>query len=298
MSERKCYTCGGERGNWYYIGDVRRWNRCRSCAGSGWVFGERAEHHDMLERAETRRNGEDLPGANMYRYNPDNDYSPGNFRRPTLEKCSDYLNWWADQGVTKLSDLNTFDMTPEERALDKIRWSEAKYYWDRYQKQLGRHDTDTYVYRKPPFSVPKEDAEDYGDFEAVSVKAAQNYLYNFFTRQAERTEAGLPLQDVELYPWKPRYDECISILGQDEVDRIEQNIFDRAELVLYRKNPGACATCGLTNCPCGCDGDPSLCTCRRRRNPGYYDSMADTALSYAYSKPRRNLYRERPSMPW
>ena len=209
----------------------------------------------------------------MYRYrrNPDDDYSPGNFRRPTLEKCQEYLDWWAAQGVTKLSDLNAFDVTAEERALDKIRWSEAKYYWDRYQKQLGRHGTDSYVYRKPLLSVPKADAEDYGDFEAVSTKASQNYLYNFFTRQTERTEAGLPLQDVEIYPWKPRYDESVATLGQDEADQIEQNIFDRAGLELYaaRRNPSACATCGLTNCPCGCYGDPSTAPCEslRRRRP-------------------------------
>lgn len=324
---------------------------CGWCGSSFMPQYRGQEYCEESCAASDRRN----PGANMYRYrrNPDEDYSPGNFRRPTLEKCEEYLNWWADQGVTTLSDLNSFDMIPEERALDKIRWSEAKYYWDRYQKQLGRHTTDSYVYRKPLLSVPAEDAEDYGDFEVVSVKAARQYLYNFFTRQTERIEAGLPLQDVEIFPWKPRYDECVAILGQDEVDQIEQKIDERHGLAIYRRNPydkiqearrlyqesrsisqiakmlgvsvttarkwvldlipsrrnpGVCAKCGLANCPCGCNGDPSLCTClgpllRRRRNPDLFESLADEALAYAHAREggrRRNPYygRGRPSMPW
>jgi len=254
----------------------------------------------------------------MYRYNPDEDYSPGNFRQPTLEKCQEHLNWWAGQGVTKLSDFNSFDMTNEERALEKIRWSEAKYYWDRYDKQLGRHSTDSYMYRKPLLSIPRKDAEDYGDFEAVSPAAARNYLYNFFTRQADRTEKGLPLQDVEIFPWKPRYDECVAILGQEEVDKIEADIFDRAGLMLYaaRRNPEPLEH---TNCNsgfiyehggCPLCPPPVACLCSEcripwQRNPRYRrnqvaNSLMDMGLSYSYNKPRRNSSwgHNRPSMPW
>jgi len=223
---------------------------------------------ERLEEIERKLGIDPNTGEKMrYRYNPNDDHSPGNFRRPTIEKSKEHLDWWAAQGVEKLSDFNQFDMTDEERALEKIRWSEAKHYYDRFSNQAVRHTTDSYVYRKPIFSEPDPEAEDYGDFEPVSPDAARQYLYNFFSRQVERDLAGLPMQDVDQYPWRPRYDECVALLGQEEVNRIEDEIFGRQGLELVRRNPveapasGACASCGRIDCPCGCGGDPILCTC-------------------------------------
>lgn len=246
-----------------------------------WV-GDYLRPYDLMSSDNLRRLKE------RYRENPDDEYSPGNFRRPTLQKCQEQLAWWADQGVNKLSDFNAFDMSPEEMRLEKIRWSEAKYYWDRYAKQLGRHTQDSYMYRKPGFSIPAEDAEDYGDFEPVSPAAARQYLYNFFTRQAERDLAGLPMQDVAVYPWKPRYDECVAMLGQEEVDRIEDEIFGRRGLELVRRNPCHCGP------GCGCED----CQCRRNPlSPAHrahgYSQLYDMGLGFRYS----HLLRRNPGCP-
>ena len=172
-----------------------------------------------------------------YYRNPDDD-SPGNFRQPTIEKCQEHIKFWEDQGVTKLSDFNSFDLTKEERDLEKIRWSEAKYYLDRYQKQIGLHSEDSHSYRKPIFSEPAPDSEDYGDFHPVSKAASRQYLYNFFKRQGDRVHAGEEMQEVDTYPFKPRYDESVSLLGQEEADALEDAVFTRADIDLERRrNP-------------------------------------------------------------
>jgi hypothetical protein len=172
--------------------------------------------------------------CSRYRYhrNPD-DYSPGNFRRPTLGKTKEYLDWWSDQGVTGISGLREIDLAPQEHALERVRFTEARHYWDKHDKHQRLYDTDHSLYKKPIFSLPAEDAEDYGDYDAVSPEAAQRYLHQFFTRQCERLDEGLEMHDVEAYPFKPRYDEAVILLGQDEVDEIERKIFDLHGYVTY-----------------------------------------------------------------
>ena len=178
-----------------------------------------------------------------YYRNPDD--SPGNFRQPTIEKCQEHIDWWASQGVTKVSDFDTLAeggfalgaMTATERKLEKIRWKEAKHYLDRYQKQTGLYDEDSYIYRKPLLSEPVSGSEDYGDFDPVSSDAARRYLYNFFVRQAERVAAGEDMQEIDTYPFKPRYDESVTLLGQEESDSLEDAVFARADIDLERRNP-------------------------------------------------------------
>jgi hypothetical protein len=47
--------------------------------------------------------------------------------------------------------------------------------------------------------------------------------------------------------------------------------FAMSQISAYELNPRhhriPCARCGMVNCPCGCEGDPSYCSCRRRANP-------------------------------
>ena len=167
-----------------------------------------------------------------YRYNPYyrknlDDYSPGNMRKPTLGKIQEYRNWWAGQGVHKASDLRNINLGSEELALDKIRLNEANYYWDRYTTHQTLYDTDHSLYKKPFLRHPDPDAEDYGDFEAVSPEAATRYLKQFFARQCKRLDAGLEGHDIEQYPFKPRYDEAVILLGQDVVDQLERDVYDQ-----------------------------------------------------------------------
>jgi len=165
-----------------------------------------------------------------YRYNP---YyrqnlvdSPGNMRKPTLGKIKEYRDWWAGQGVTKVGDLRNIDLAPQEMALDRIRFNEADHYWNKFSTHQDLYDTDHGLYKKPTLRYPDPDAEDYGDFEAISPEAAQRYLKQFFTRQCKRLDAGLEEHDVEQYPFKPRYDEAVILLTQDVVDQIEREVYD------------------------------------------------------------------------
>ena len=139
--------------------------------------------------------------------------SPGNYRRPTTAQSKLYLDDLAEEGVTSASHYDALDLDPKERELRKIRFNEAKHYYNEYESGNLK------------LTYPGEDTEDWGDFEPTSEKAARNYLWQFYDRQCERLKGGDPEQSVTTYPFMPRYQEAVVTLGQDEVDYIRNHVY-------------------------------------------------------------------------
>ena len=139
--------------------------------------------------------------------------SPGNFRPVTSGQTKQFLDDWKRQGVTSTRDFRGFEGSAKERKLDEIRFREAKHNWDSHLKS-GK-----------PLHYPA--GGDFGDYMPISPGASRQYLNQFYTRQAQRLNEGLGMQDVTAYPFKPRYDEAAAVLGQDEADALASRIFDR-----------------------------------------------------------------------
>jgi hypothetical protein len=183
---------------------------------------------------------------NQYRHKRDYSYG-GNFRRPTLGQCRQYLDEWEAEGVTKFEDFNEFEFENETEAeLAKIRWSEANKYWNDHEEALKRYDeavafqkemkskgveglpelpaevAETLKKGKPVVSFPTGD--DYGDFTATNKDGAIRYLTQFYSKNAELAAAGKDERDPAQFPFLPRYAEAVALLGLPEVAKIRQHV--------------------------------------------------------------------------
>jgi hypothetical protein len=139
--------------------------------------------------------------------------SPGNYRRPTTAQSKLYLDDLAEEGITSIDQYDALDFDDKERALRKLRFSEAKHYYDEYEAGNLK------------LTYPGEDTEDWGDFEPTSEKAARNYIWQFYDRQCERLQEGEAEQSVSSYPFMPRYQEAVILLGQKTVDFIRDHVY-------------------------------------------------------------------------
>jgi hypothetical protein len=139
--------------------------------------------------------------------------SPGNYRRPTTAQSKLYLDDLAEEGITSAEQYDALDFDDKERALRKLRFREAKHYYDEYEAGNLK------------LTYPGEDTEDWGDFEPTSEKAARNYIWQFYDRQCERLKEGELEQSVTSYPFMPRYQEAVILLGQDTVDFIKDHVY-------------------------------------------------------------------------
>jgi hypothetical protein len=155
---------------------------------------------------------------NLRRRNPG---SPGNFRPATIAQSKMFLDDFKREGVTSVGHLRNLDYpSAKERRLAGIRFKEAQHTWGKYQRDLADPTTPA-----PLMTYPT--GKDFGDYMPISNDAASGYLRGFYTRQRDRLDAGLGLQSVTQYPFKPRYDEAVEMLGQSEADSMAERILGR-----------------------------------------------------------------------
>lgn len=175
--------------------------------------------------------------------------SPGNFRRPTLAATKDFLDEWRGVGIESADDWHMMDGLWDDytrqveelddprmaEALVRNRYDEAQHYWRPYQEAYNLHQSDPETYPEPELTQPvlgsveaaREDFRDFGDYSPTSPKQAQNYLYQFLTRNAEKKNAR-KRDDVRKEPFKWRYREAVIILGAEKVTQMVKDIFKRA----------------------------------------------------------------------
>jgi hypothetical protein len=139
--------------------------------------------------------------------------SPGNFRRPTTAQARLYLDDLATDGITKIDHYDALDLDPKERELRKIRFREASHYWNEHESGNLK------------LTYPSKDSKDWGDFSPVSEEAAKDYIWQFYDRQCDRRKSGESEQSVTNYPFLPRYQEAVVLLGQEGVDAIRDHVY-------------------------------------------------------------------------
>jgi hypothetical protein len=88
-------------------------------------------------------------------------------------------------------------------------------------------------------------------------------------------------QGFHANPYRPRRSSRPDYLEYEEYEEEGDNLGESmSALEAYELNPRACARCGMVNCPCGCQGDPSRCSCPGRA----YQHNPRMALSFDHQE--------------